>query len=373
MMMRRFNYRHLWTILALVFCLVLYCEVLVYFVVLWHCHWPELAAGHNNNQVLRAFFIADTHLLGSLKGHWFDKLRREWQMHRGFVTAVSYLDPETVFFLGDLFDEGKWASEAEFKVTVQRFHSLFPFDSSKKIVVVGNHDIGFHYDVTDNKRKRFYGAFGLDYSGVRRLTLKSIHFVLVDSLAMHGDDCEFCAPAVKKVKEIGHELHCMEAQDDPQCELAFSETYSRPILLQHFPLFRLSDIDCHNEPDVLSDPEEKAKPFKPLWDCLSEKSSQFLLESINPRLVLSGHTHNGCRQLHSLKDGSKIPEWSVASFSWRNRNNPVIVLAALTQDEFVLNKCYLPEESKVINVYTYGLLLIFVYAILTRRKFCSRL
>ena len=47
---------------------------------------------------------------------------------------------------------------------VDHFHSLFPYED-KKVVLVGNHDIGFHYDVTDKKRKRFYGAFAQDTSG----------------------------------------------------------------------------------------------------------------------------------------------------------------------------------------------------------------
>ena len=47
---------------------------------------------------------------------------------------------------------------------VDRFHSLFPYED-KKVVLVGNHDIGFHYDVTDKKRKIFYGAFAQDTSG----------------------------------------------------------------------------------------------------------------------------------------------------------------------------------------------------------------
>jgi len=53
-----------------------------------------------NKSVLKALFIADTHLLGPIKGHWFDKLRREWQMHRAFLTAMDYFRPEVVFFLG---------------------------------------------------------------------------------------------------------------------------------------------------------------------------------------------------------------------------------------------------------------------------------
>ena len=118
--------------------------------------------------------------------------------------------------------------------------------------------------------------------------------------------------------------------------------------------------------------EHYAKIYRPQWDCLSEQSSKLLLEKIKPRLVLSGHTHHGCKNLHTLPNGRKVPEWSVASFSWRNRNNPVIVLATLTQQEFVLNKCYLPQESTVINIYILGSFLIFLYAIANRRKIFRR-
>ena len=65
-------------------------------------------------------FLADTHLLGRRQGHWFDKLRREWQMHRAFQTAMTYFKPELVVFLGDVFDEGKWAGDDEFQAYITR-------------------------------------------------------------------------------------------------------------------------------------------------------------------------------------------------------------------------------------------------------------
>ena len=366
------NLKHCGTIVGLVLLLVLYCEYLIYYVVLWQCQWPELALDRDHQDKVNAFFVSDPHLLGSRLGHWFDKLRREWQMHRGFVSAKQIFGPEVVFFLGDLFDEGKWSPPEEFSSTVERFHSLFPFEP--KIILVGNHDIGFHYSVTGYKRKRFYTAFGIDdTSGVRRFSIKNVHFILVDSLAMHGDQCYFCAPAMKRVKVVSKQLHCMKYKSDQCDKLTYPDSeYSKPILLQHFPLFRKNDEDCHDDPDVLTDPKEKSKPFEPKFDCLSQDSTEYLLETIRPRLVLSGHTHHGCRILHTLKDGAKVPEWSVASFSWRNRNNPVIILGTFTQDEFVLSKCFLPHESTVLNIYIGGITLITVYAIITRRKFRRR-
>ena len=54
-----------------------YCEFFVYYLVLWECSYPT-----SSTTSMKAMVLADTHLLGSRNGHWFDKLRREWQMHR---------------------------------------------------------------------------------------------------------------------------------------------------------------------------------------------------------------------------------------------------------------------------------------------------
>ena len=59
--------------------------------------------------------------------------------------------------------------------------------------------------------------------------MKNVHFVLIDSMAMHGDNCNFCAPAMKKVETVSNELRCME--DKNNCEFSYSHEYSRPILV----------------------------------------------------------------------------------------------------------------------------------------------
>lgn len=49
-----------------------------------------------------------------------------------------------------------------------------------------------------------------------------------------------------------------------------------------------------------------------------------LFDWINPRLIISGHTHHGCYRIHD--DGT--PEWTVSSFSWRNKKNPTFLLVS---------------------------------------------
>ena len=103
--------------------------------------------------------------------------------------------------------------------------------------------------------------------------------------------------------------------------------------------------------------------------------------------MISGHTHNGCKIKHRISvPGSKISndyeveenedlevdEISVASFSWRNRNNPNFLLAKITQDTLALSKCYLPQEDSVTRLYLVGIISIIIYSIVTRRKFVRR-
>ena len=94
-------------------CLFVFCEYLIYYLVIFQCSWPEINIEETNrpSEPLKTMFLTDTHLLGSKDGHWFDKLRREWQMERAFQTAISYFNPDVVFLLGDLFDEGMKCSD----------------------------------------------------------------------------------------------------------------------------------------------------------------------------------------------------------------------------------------------------------------------
>ena len=101
---------------ALVLITFLYNEYLIYWQVLLKCNWPESPTStqaDSQNKLYNIMLIADTHLLGSRHGHWFDKLRREWQQHRQFQTARQILHPDLIVILGDLTDEGKWCSDRE--------------------------------------------------------------------------------------------------------------------------------------------------------------------------------------------------------------------------------------------------------------------
>lgn len=71
-------------LIAVIIGVFFYCEYLIYFHTILKCAWPNLyhprrresIDGQPAGSTLRAMVLSDTHLLGAIGGHWFDKLRR---------------------------------------------------------------------------------------------------------------------------------------------------------------------------------------------------------------------------------------------------------------------------------------------------------
>ncbi|CAH1133814.1 unnamed protein product [Ceutorhynchus assimilis] len=321
--------------------LLLYCEVLIFYFVQMNCSWPSLDPSKSDETIpsstekpLKIMVLADTHLLGSKRGHWLDKLRREWQMYRAFQTAITLHNPELVFVLGDLMDEGHICSEKEFDYYIDRFYNLFSVpDGTKMYVVVGNHDIGFHYRISPYLQKRFEKGF--KSPPVQLVSLRGNHFVLVNSMALEGDGCFLCQPAEVELRNIEKILKCSKNSTkgcDPSLTLP---KYSRPILMQHYPLYRESDKEC-TDFDAAPMPE-KEELFRENWECLSKEATYQILKQVQPRLALSGHTHHGCTRQLPI-GGIEI---TIPSFSWRNKNNPNYALVRISTDNcfFLVAKC----------------------------------
>ncbi|RVE48804.1 hypothetical protein evm_006578 [Chilo suppressalis] len=331
-------------ILGLAF-IYIYCEYLIYYVTQIQCGWPTLSKNPTDNaEPLYVMVLADTHLLGSRNGHWLDKWRREWQMHRGFQTAMTLHHPDAVFVLGDLFDEGKWCPEKEFNNYVDRFHKLFKVpEGTTMYAVVGNHDIGFHYRITPHLARRFESKF--DAPPVRLVTIKGNHFVLINSMAMEGDGCSLCSRAVTEIDRISDIFKCSTGSALCKGKTKLDK-YSRPIIMQHYPLYRESDNIC-TEPDAAPLPERNSL-FEERWDCLSKESTEYLVESLRPRAVFGGHTHHSCVVRHSFVPTAnhkiEFTEYTVPSFSWRNRLVPKYYLLTVTPDEVRVSKCGMPRE-----------------------------
>lgn len=101
-MLRKFKKTKLIKSSILIFLCVFFCEYLIFLIYISKCNWSA-----NSDQFkLKAIALSDTHLFGLKRGHFLDKLKREWSMYICFQLAIYFFEPNSVFFLGDLFDEG---------------------------------------------------------------------------------------------------------------------------------------------------------------------------------------------------------------------------------------------------------------------------
>ena len=91
------------------------------------------------------------------------------------------------------------------------------------------------------------------------------------------------------------------------------------MLLMHFPLYRGSEASC-----LLTDTNSPHVNFAGR-DVVSHAQTQRLLGMVEPRFVFSAHMHHYCAVMHGA-----VPEVTVSTFNWRNRQDPSFVLAAIT-------------------------------------------
>lgn len=135
---------------------------------------------------------------------------------------------------------------------------------------------------------------------------------------MARDGCYFCETAENDLLKIAAQLKCAKEGTKSACHYVNKKLpfYSRPILLQHFPTYRRSDAVCI-ERDI---PEIEV--YRENWEVLSRDATNFLAENFNPCVAFSGHSHHYCRT-RTIWDAE---EYTLASFSWRNKNNPSFLL-----------------------------------------------
>lgn len=170
---------------------------------------------------------------------------------------------------------------------------------------------------------RFRNAF--NESSNTLVTIKSTHFVLLNSMTLSRDGCYFCVMAERDIRRISRRLDCAKREtSSDSCKNLVDKLgfYSRPVLLQHFPTYRKSDEQCEefDAPEV--------ENYRENWEVLSKNATEFLGTSLNPRVAFSGHSHHYCRTYNSWS----VEEYTIASFSWRNKVNPSFLLVSFSHN-----------------------------------------
>ncbi|XP_065187332.1 metallophosphoesterase 1-like isoform X2 [Sycon ciliatum] len=238
--------------------------------------------------------------------------------------------------------------QQDFKFAFERYSRIFrrPGDTPL-LLVAGNHDIGFHYSVTESNVQRFEEAFKT--SSVKVVSIRNIPFVLLNSVGLTSDGCWLCSAMDAKLKESA--LALRRCSPDVPSEACIQQPVPgiRPILLQHYPLYRSSDLLCHG--DDLAPNIGNQQEFRESWEVISKEATETVLSYFQPRLAFSGHTHHGCNIMHHLGTPFPTEEQTIASFSWRNRNDPNFILLTASTKDYSLDKCSPPSESLVLASY----------------------
>lgn len=308
-----------------------------------YCPRPQAAA--NMTKIL---VISDTHIMGPWKSTRFDKFIREYEMRRSFVNVNDFYKPDLIIFLGDLMDEAARSYDDTFRKAAQEFDTIFEHNQDTKwnrIVVPGNHDVGFHDHMTqysfllDRFSKRYESPLGAELRAFADLS-----FIALNSMSMSNDSCPFCQETDRELESITRKLT------------------SRPIILSHIPLYRGDDSSCPSAPSEL-----RTKTNKEGRDVLHKTKSESLLAKIKPRLVISGHTHLHCVTHHQIP-GIEEPfqEVTVSSFSHKYAYDSAgfLLISANSTQMFIEHCSLLGELTRLVIVIVTILLICLI-------QFCS--
>ncbi|KAL6140577.1 hypothetical protein ACLB2K_058876 [Fragaria x ananassa] len=158
---------------------------------------------------------------------------------------------------------------------------------------------------------RYKKEFGsLNY----RFRVGQVEFIAIDAQAIDGNPQGYMASSTRAfVKNVSLDI----------------QSYPR-VLLTHIPLYRQDKTDCgpNRKSEIINQfsillfhrivrfPDRREIAYQ---NYITEESSKYLLDSIQPVLVLSGHDHDQCDVVHKSKYGP-VKEHTVGTISWQQGN-----------------------------------------------------
>lgn len=331
------------------------------------CRWNKWEQWDHDNPPHRVVLIADPQIVDEYSYpdkpwavQWLMRTFADNYLHRNYMFASHLLDPDTTFFLGDLFDGGReWDDRRWFK-EYKRYKRLFPSKVGRRTYdsIPGNHDIGFH-TVHRNVSERFSQYFGNlnDYVEIGNHSI-----VMLDTISMSNSDPDIAAESVEFLEQINSKLN-------PQ--------FPR-VLLVHVPFYRFPDTQVCGPLR-----EKKDKPF-PLQrgnqyqTVIEYEISQRVLSVVHPDLIFAGDDHDYCdiQQPYTYDNENKIArEIAVKSAAMSSGikypaiqllslNNPTDSPSLVQQETFQTHMCYMPTPMLSIGVYFVVVLALLAFVVL---------
>ncbi|KAJ0987449.1 hypothetical protein J5N97_005805 [Dioscorea zingiberensis] len=343
---------------------LLYGEMVAFWIPLWACSWPPMAAtttsaNHSRmNDQVKVAVLADPQLMdrtslglspGSLALE-AAQFYTDIYMRRSFHASVLPFKPDLILFLGDMFDGGPYLSDQEWQESLNRLRHIFKLNDQGRNSYIpvsylsGNHDIGYSgvYSLYPKVVSRYENEFGVrNY----RFLVGKVEFIVVDAQTLDGP------------------------KDDTQTSLSWTfvrniskdSTLHPRVLLTHIPLYRPDDTPCgsHRSSPVINQRVSFAGPGQGITyqNYLSKETSDSLLGAVKPILVLSGHDHDQCTVIHPTPFGL-VEEHTLGTFSWQQGNlYPSFMLLSAAPRSSTIERdsrnavsthlCFLPMQTHI--------------------------
>ncbi|KAI8979531.1 Metallo-dependent phosphatase-like protein [Mycotypha africana] len=263
-------------------------------------------------------------------------------MKRNYKHIKSALQPTDIVMMGDLMDNGRDWNDETYKLEVERFHTIFPQDSSVDVhYMVGNHDIGFGSGIEEHWIKRFSQYFGPTSYIFQKY---GYTFIVLDTISLGSDD-----PSIRQ-----------EAEEVLRQQSVLKD--KNKILLTHVPLFRTDECGPYRQSKDKTIRQGRGYQYQNL---LTEEMSDYLLKEIDPVLIFSGDDHDYCKIIHNGYNRSV--EFTVPTFSMaQGLKYPGFVtlnmvknetLAPTTAKQLTTHLCWLPNQVDIFINYAYLLII----------------
>ncbi|XP_004510595.1 uncharacterized protein C630.12 isoform X1 [Cicer arietinum] len=374
--------------LTILLCLIwaltlLYGEMFAYWLPsLFTCSWPHLLHSSSSMQVqtksenyqtdyVKVAVIADPQLMDKTSLHLPEKslaleiakFYTDLNMRRSFFSSILPFKPDVVLFLGDYFDGGPFLSDEEWKESLYRFKHIFGLDAQRKYTdkqvyyIPGNHDIGYeslHYAKPEVIR-RYEETFGIrNY----RFAVGKVDFIAVDAQTLDGHT----------------QKHLTSQTWEFVKNVSVDEVVRPRVLLTHIPLYRPDGTYCgpdRSSPIINQRIRHTVQTSNIMYqNYVFEKSSKYLLDTIKPKLILSGHDHDQCTITRQSKSGT-VKEHTLGTISWQQGNlypsfmllsvdNSTLPNASIPEEALLTHLCYLPKQ---LHIYIWYIVL-FVFTLL---------
>ncbi|KAH3671409.1 hypothetical protein WICMUC_004706 [Wickerhamomyces mucosus] len=315
------------------------------------CQWNNWQTWDNDHDPFNIALLADPQIMDDYSYpnrlsilNYFTKKIIDNYHKRNWEYLKNILDPDSIIFLGDLFDGGRNWDDSLWINEYKRFHKIFNQKANRRQIMSlpGNHDIGFGETVNVTALDRFKAYFG-ETSSIHDLGNHTI--VLLDTISLS----DFDTPST---------------QEHPNSilETLANEPFTQPrILLTHVPLYR----DPTNQPcGPLRESTKKFPIMKGLQyqTVIDHTISQSVLSKIQPDIVFSGDDHDYCHIKHQYQSvtNSQVQEADEITVKSCAMNmgisKPAIQLLSLNTNNkngktYQTEICYLPSPYSSLISY----------------------